>query len=66
MKLGCSNPDAIRHIGRDQASYIIDRIKEDYSEMFARAKNRTQTIAAMVVLGIVLAIALFWLLSTYL
>src|SRR5947208_2160437 len=27
MKFGCDNPDAIRHIGRDQASYIIDRFK---------------------------------------
>src|SRR5437667_5482062 len=29
MKLGYENPETLRHIGRDQASYIIDRIKED-------------------------------------
>ena len=69
MKFGCNNPDAIRHIGRDQASYIIDRFKEDYSEMFARhaaeeqhEKNRAQSITAVVIIGIVVVVVvLYWL-----
>ena len=69
MKLGFDPPDAIRHIGRDQASYIIDRIKEDYSEMFAhhvaeqrRAANNAAAIAVIVLLGAALVVAaLYWL-----
>jgi hypothetical protein len=55
MKLGCSNPDAIRHIGRDQASFIIDRIKEDYSERYARhvADERRATIKALAIAVII-------------
>jgi hypothetical protein len=63
MKFGCNNPEAIRHIGRDQASYVIDRFREDCSEMFARhlvkeqrAKTKSQAIAALAVLSVVIVV----------
>ncbi|HCX30027.1 MAG TPA: hypothetical protein DHU55_09710 [Blastocatellia bacterium] len=71
MKLGYESPETLRHIGRDQASYIIDRLKQDYAEMFARhaaeeqrAKNKALGIALIILLGIGLAVAAFyWLLK---
>ena len=62
MKFGCNDPEAIRHLGREQASYIIDCVKKD----FVRQRNKTQAIAVIVLFVIVLAVAvLFWFLSTY-
>jgi len=64
MKFGCEDPEAIRHLGRDQASYIIDRVKRDCSEMLVRQRNQAQTIVVIVVLGVAsIVAALYWLLG---
>jgi hypothetical protein len=63
MKMGYKNPETLRHIGRDQASFMIDAVKTDLEhavqhELAKRAeeKQRRQNKAAAIVFVIILVV----------
>jgi GYF domain 2 len=64
MKLGCTTPELLRNLGRDQASFMIDAFLEDAQAVFdheshrlALAQRLAQRRAVGIALSVLLAIA---------
>jgi hypothetical protein len=53
MKMGIQDPSSIRHIGRDQASYLIDQLLNTYREAYRRKRNRQTLIALAFVISLI-------------
>ncbi len=67
MKFGCKNPESIRHLGRDQASFMIDAFIKDRDAMIQYEQTKTdeknQRSGAVAVLLILVVIGFVLLLS---
>ena len=60
MKLGCTTPELLRNLGRDQASFMIDAFLADTQAVFQHERDKTaaaQRRAVGIALSVLLAIA---------
>jgi hypothetical protein len=71
MKLGCTTPDLLRNLGRDQASFMIDAFLSDAEAVFeherhklAVAKRKAVGIALSVLLAIAAVCTVGWMVVT--
>jgi hypothetical protein len=71
MKLGCTTPELLRNLGRDQASFMIDAFLADAQEVFQHerdkrdaAQRRTIGIALCVLLAIAAICMVVWMAVT--
>ena len=62
MKLGCTTPELLRNLGRDQASFMIDAFLRDAQAVFQHERDEgaaAQRRAVGIALCVLLAIAAF-------
>jgi len=67
MKLGCTTPELLRNLGRDQASFMIDAFLADAQAVFQYEQNKRDAAQRRVVriaLCVLLAIAAIWMVLT--
>src|SRR5207248_234997 len=71
MKLGCTTPELLRNLGRDQASFMIDAFLRDAQAVFqherdkgAAAQRRAVGIALSVLLAIAAICMVGWMIVT--
>jgi hypothetical protein len=71
MKLGCTTPELLRNLGRDQASFMIDAFLRDAQAVFqherdklAAAQRRAVGIALCVLLAIAAICMVGWMIVT--
>jgi len=60
MKLGCTTPELLRNLGRDQASFMIDALLRDAQAVFQHERDKlaaAQRRAVGIALSVFLAIA---------
>ena len=71
MKLGCTTPELLRNLGRDQASFMIDAFLDDAQAVFqherhklALAQRRAVGIALLVLLAMAALCIVVWMVVT--
>ena len=71
MKLGCTTPELLRNLGRDQASFMIDAFLADAQAVFQHEKGRRDAaqrravgIALLVLLAIAAICMVVWMVVT--
>ena len=71
MKLGCTTPELLRNLGRDQASFMIDAFLADAQAVFQHERDKTAAtqrravgIALLVLLAIAAVCMVVWMVVT--